>query len=217
MAGMERAWLALASQSIIIFSSGPAEARVASAFSRSATCSVGSWEKKVSRMCPRANWGSAFTALRKLARPSSVCSISILFMPFSKKACACGDLAEMCMPVGASWANACTAQNANTAGSSMRSLLGPICCSFTAAAGSAGQVWLVAFQEISLLQRKLAVHFEHVDAAVDGVNVHQPYRSGNRFHRFQKFVFRAHHDDAAHVRGQQRLKFVGAHVVELLD
>jgi len=38
IAGIQRAWLALASQSMISFSSGPAEARVARAFSRSATC-----------------------------------------------------------------------------------------------------------------------------------------------------------------------------------
>src|SRR5438270_1899025 len=221
MAGMEWDWLELASQSMINFSSGSAEARVARALSRSATCSVGSCEKNMRMIWPKANWGSAFTERRKFSRPSWMCSISILAMPFSKNACACGDLVEMCMPVGESWASAWNAKNANNAGISMRSLLDPICCSFTAAGGALPQrtarVWLVAFEVISLLQRKLAIDFEHVDAPVNGVNVHQSYRSGNRFHRFQQLFFRTHHNDAALVRCQQRFEFVRLHVVELLD
>src|SRR6267142_576972 len=220
IAGTQLAWLALASQSTISFSSGPADARVASAFSRSATCSVGSCEKKVSMMWPRANCGSAFMALRKLSRPSCVCSISIFCMPFSKNTCACDDLVEICMPVALSCANACNPRIMSSA--RMETLIRLIYNSLNpfavrSDALCARQLWLAAFQKISLLQRKLAVNFQNLDAAINGVNIHQPNRAGNGFHRFQKLVFRSHNNYAAGMRCQQRLKFFHLHVVELFN
>src|SRR5579864_4869465 len=220
IAGTQLAWLALASQSMISFSSGPAEARVASAFSRSATCSVGSCEKKVRKMWPRANCGSACTALRKLARPSCVCSISIFCMPFSKNTCACGDLVEICMPLALSCAKACSPNIMSSA--RMETLIRLICNSLNPFAASRDALcvprsWLVALQKISLLQRKLAVNLQNVHTAINGVNIHQPNRAGNGFHRFQKLVFRSHNNYAAGMRRQQRLKFFHLHVVELFD
>src|SRR5712671_3564622 len=221
IAGTHFAWLALASQSMISFSSGPAEARVASAFSRSATCSVGSCEKNVRKMWPRANCGSACTALRKLSRPSWVWSISILCMALSKKACACGDLVEICMPVAVSCAKACSPKITSSA--RMETLIDFICNSLNASAApdsddrSARQLWLIALQKISLLQWELAVNFQNVDATINGVNIHQANRAGNGFHRFQKLIFRPHDDNTACMRGQQGLKFLHLHVVELLD
>src|SRR3954468_8386425 len=223
IAGTQLAWLALASQSMTSFSSGPAEARVAKAFSRSATCSVGSCEKKVRKMWPRANCGSACTARRKLSRPSCVCSISIFWMPFSKSACACGDLVEICMPVAESCATACSPKIITSA--RVETLIDLICNSFIdercpilpPVHASTRQLCLVAFQKISLLQRKLAVNFQNVYAAINGVNIHQDHRAGNGFHGFQKLIFRPHDNYSAGMRCQQRLKLVHLHVVKLLD
>src|SRR5689334_19960844 len=210
------------------FSSGPAFARVARAFSRSATCSIGSCEKKVSMMCPRANCGSDCTALRKFSRPSAVCSISILAMAFSKNACACGDLVEICMPVGVSCAKTLSPKVPNvakekTSAARRDTLIHLICNSLNPAAAHAAdrarqrQSWLIALEKISLLQRELAVNFQNVHAAVDGINVHQTDRAGNGLHRFQKLGFRVDDNHAAGVRRQQRLKLIGLHVVKLLD
>ena len=69
----------------------------------------------------------------------------------------------------------------------------------------ARQLWLVAFQKISLLQRKLAINFQNIHAAVNGVNVHQPNRAGNGFHRFQKLIFRPHNNYATGMCREQRL------------
>src|ERR1700719_2593554 len=152
-------------------------------------------------MCPRANCGSACTALRKLSRPSWVGSISILCMAFSKKTCACGDFVEICIPVAVSWANAWSVNIVSSA--RMETLIDFICNSLNASAAtdsddrSARQVWLIALQNISLLQRELAVYFQTVDATINGVNIHQTNRAGNGFHRFQKFIFRPHDDNAA--------------------
>src|SRR6476646_4125095 len=231
IAGTHLAWLALASQSMISFSSGPALARVARAFSRSATCSIVSCEKKVSMMCPRANCGSDCTALRKFSRPSAVCSISILAMAFSKNACACGDLVEICMPVGVSCAKALGPNVPNipkvtkekTSAARREPLIDLIYNSLNPAdAHAADRVrqrrsWLIALEKISLLQWELAVNFQNVHAAVDGINVHQTHRAGNGFHRFQKLSFRVDDNHAAGVRRQQRLKLIGLHVVKLLD
>src|ERR1043166_402032 len=242
IAGTHLAWLALASQSMTSFSSGPALARVARAFSRSATCSSGSCEKKASMMCPRANCGSACTALRKFSRPSAVCSISILAMAFSKNTCACGDLVEICMPVGVSCANALSPKpnvpKVKSSAARMEPLMDLICCNSLSAAATAldhrapsielerrfvtngchRPPWLVvALEKISLLQWELAVDFQNIHAAVDGINVHQTHSAGNGLHRFQTLSFRVHENHGAGMRRQQRLKLLGLHVVKLFN
>src|SRR5579864_6576849 len=175
-------------------------------------------------MCPRANCGSACTALRKFSRPSAVCSISILAMAFSKKACACGDLVEICIPVGVSCANPRSPKVPNvakekTSAVKMEPLIDLICNSLNAAADAVRHrpPWLVALEKISLLQRELAVNFQNVYATVDGINVHQTYRAGNGFHRFQKLSFRVDDNHAAGMSRQQRLKLLGLHVVKLFN
>src|SRR5690242_3741522 len=122
-----------------------------------------------------------------------MCSISIFCTPASKNACACGDLVEMCMPVGESCATACSPQNRKNEVAKTRNLVDDIldsfCCCCRRLQWRARQAWLVAFEKISLLQRELAVNFQDVDAARDGINVDQPDRAGNGFHRFQKLFF----------------------------
>jgi len=54
---------------------------------------------------------------------------------------------------------------------------------------------LRSLEQITRLQRQLAVDLEHVHAAVDGVHIHQADGAGDRLHRLEQLLFRIHDDD----------------------
>src|SRR6266481_6758101 len=119
------------------------------------------------------------------------------------------------MPMGSSWAKALRL-NTSSAPARMRSLNDDIMnllCDPAKNLRPPGKPVLIALQGISRFQRELAIYFEDVDAAIDGIHVHQAHGSGSGFHGLQKLIFRAGNDHSGLVRSQQCLKLIGLHVI----
>src|SRR6185437_12173559 len=74
-----------------------------------------------------------------------------------------------------------------------------------------------ALEEVALLQWQLPIHFEHVHPAVDGIDVHQPYRAGNGFNRLEQFLFRANREHRLVMSGKQSFHIFQLHVIQPLN
>src|SRR5437899_8643821 len=188
-------------------SSRPASLRVASAFSRSVTCSVGSDEKYESKMCANANLGSSCVAFRQLCSPACTWSVSTFAKPSSKAARALGERVDICRMLCACCAHACAeATVAITNRRSRRYVFMKV-----------RQAPLLSFERISLIEGQFAVHSYNIDTAGDRIDIQQANCSRRGFHRLKHRVFRPYGDKGNASRVDQRAVFLGLHVADLLD
>src|SRR5215469_4344151 len=64
---------------------------------------------------------------------------------------------------------------------------------------------LRSLEQVSRLERQLAIDLEYVHAAGDRVDVHESDSAGNRLHRLQQLFLRIHDDDVRTMGGDQAL------------